>query len=140
MKRLALTFVLGMTVLSGFSSASLAQQSTQEVWQHHINAWQARDLEGIVADYTPDAYVILNNDVYQGKAAIKGLFAKLFSTFDRATQHEIDPALVLGKLVYITWRAEIDQRAIPMGTDTFVIENGKITYQTITSNPKLFTK
>ena len=122
-----------MLTLSGAASAG-----TQEVWQHHIDAWTARDADEIVADYTDDSVVVLVDRVYRGKAEIRGLFVKLFETFDKAEKHEIDPALVVGKIVYLTWRATIEGIEYPLGTDTFVIEEGKILYQTITTSPSLF--
>ena len=125
-----------------FANLGLAAEqetlTTQQVWDHHITAWNDRDVDAIVADYTDDSVVIILDKQYRGKSEIKGLFLDLFKLFDRAEEHEIDEAVVLGKLVYITWRTKVDGVSYPLGTDTFVIEDGKITYQTITSDKRLF--
>jgi ketosteroid isomerase-like protein len=115
-----------------------AAKTTQQVWDHHIKAWSDRDVDAIVSDYGNESVVVMNSMVYRGPKEIRALFGNLFKVFDRASEHEIDPAIVTGKLVYITWRAKIDEVSYPMGTDTFLIDDGKIEYQTITSNPKLF--
>jgi len=136
MNRAITKILVALPLLFSLSSAKAAE--TSEVWQHHIDTWNARDVEGIVADYTEESVVIMVNKVYRGKKEIRELFVRLFDTFDGAEDHEIDPAFIIGKVVYITWRAKIEGIAIPLGTDTFVIEDGKILYQTITSNPILF--
>jgi hypothetical protein len=108
--------------------------STEEVWNHHIDAWTQRNLDEIVADYDDQSVIVLNDKVFRGKAEIRGLFEDLLVAFDRATFHEIDPAIIEGNLVYIVWRTTIDGVDHPLGTDTFVIESGVIRYQTITAD------
>jgi hypothetical protein len=111
--------------------------STDTVWQHHITAWENRDLAGIVSDYTEDSIVVMGDKTYRGVEQIRQLFAQLFSTFDGAVNHIIDPAFVDGDLVYITWRATLGG-IFKQGTDSFFIQNGVIRYQTITAFPALF--
>jgi ketosteroid isomerase-like protein/quercetin dioxygenase-like cupin family protein len=132
------TLIALLLALTGAARANVP--TTQQVWQHHIDAWTARDADGIVSDYTDDSVILVGKDVYRGKAEIRALFVKLFGIFDRAERHEIDPAVVVGKIVYLTWRARIDGTEYPLGTDTFVIEAGKISYQTITAAPSLFAE
>ena len=123
------------------STAAFADDSTEiskKVWDHHIATWQSRDLDGLLSDYNDDSAVIIVNKVYKGKPQIRKAFEFLFQTFDRATAQTIDPTTIEGQIVYITWNAEIDGIKHPVGTDTFVIENGKIFYQTITSDLLLF--
>lgn len=112
-------------------------QETQVVWQHHIDAWTQRDLDAIAADYAEDSVILVRDRAYTGPKEIRELFTLLFKTFDRAEKHVIDPAVVANGLVYITWNARIAGKEFPVGTDTFVIADGKIKYQTITSAPDL---
>lgn len=122
--------VTTLAVLAATAQAAPAKpQTTAAVWQHHIDTWTERDLAGILADYAPDAVMVVNNQVFRGPAEIRGVFVKLFDVFDRVTNHVIDPAIVDGDVVYITWRTT----ELPFGTDTFVIRDGKIEYQTIAS-------
>ena len=111
-------------------------RSPQVVFDHHIRSWNERNLDSIVGDYADDAVVIVQGKVHRGKAAIGPLFRWLFQVFDR-TKLVFDPTVVEGKVVYITWRAT-KAGVEHAGTDTFVIEDGKIRYQTVTASNSLF--
>lgn len=113
----------------------LEMRQTQEKWKRHIDAWNARDLDMILSDYSEVSVVIVNNKIHRGVNEIRALFAKLFDAFDRAKEHEIAPAVIQGRVIYITWRAIIDGRGELLGTDTFVVDEDQISYQTITSYP-----
>lgn len=126
-----------LLLLSLLSSLGFAQ-TTEEVWQHHIDAWKARNLSAIMADYSEESVVLMGTKVYRGKKEIEGLFQNLFATFDKAEHHQIDPVTVIEKVVYFTWNARIQGKAYPLGTDTFFIDKGTIEYQTITTAPDLF--
>jgi len=129
-----------LTVASGPARAD-ETSATQRVWDHHIVAWKSRDVEAILSDYTEESAIIVVNKVIRGRKAIGDLFRQLFDIFDKVDKpddHQIDPATVVGKVVYITWRVKIGGVDYPFGTDTFVIDKGKIEYQTITSDPRLF--
>lgn len=134
----AIKKAVGMLMMVSSLAMAAPADSTEAIWQKHIQDWQNRDLDGIVSDYADDAVVMLVNTKHRGKAEIRVLFAKLFGIFDQAVDHVIDPVTVDGKLVYFTWRTKVKGVAYPFGTDTFFIEEGKIKYQTITSDPKLF--
>lgn len=123
--------VLG-SVLGGFLSSSAMAQTTNEVWTHHIEAWQARSLEAIVSDYNEDSVLILNNQVFKGTNAIKNVFTQLFGIFDHG-QNRIDTPVSPGRIVYITWHFTPTGESEFFGTDTFIIEQGKIAVQTIAS-------
>lgn len=135
MLKKAYLYNLIFLLLAGSAPAS---ETTEAVWSHHIEAWSARDLDAIVSDYSEESVVILNGDVYRGTKDIRALFRSLFETFDHAKDHQIAPAKVIGKIVYITWEAHFEQTGKTVGTDTFVIVDGKIHYQTIAAFPKLF--
>ena len=111
--------------------------STEEVWEKHIKAWNSRDVEQILEDYSPTSSIIVNNKIYRGAVEIGGLFEQLFSIFDQAKEHVIDTPTISDEVVYITWSARINTHAYPLGTDTFVIRSGKIQYQTIATNANL---
>jgi ketosteroid isomerase-like protein len=119
-------------------AAPVTPPSTAEVWQHHIDTWVARDLDGLLDDYAEESVMIVNNRVFVGKSEIRAVFRQLFSIFDRATKHVIDPAIVRGEIVYITWSVTVDGAEHPVGTDTFVIRGGKILYQTIAADHALY--
>lgn len=131
MKTLLSTLALvGAMLLTSLGVANA--QTTDDVWQHHIDAWVARDLDGIVSDYTDDSVLILNNEIYQGTDEIRNVFAQLFEIFDHG-DNIIDEPIVLDRYVYIIWHFTPEGSTEHYGTDTFLIEDGIITLQTIAS-------
>jgi hypothetical protein len=115
-----------------FFSASALAQSTNEVWQHHIDSWGQRDVEALTGDYTENSILIINGEKFRGTSAIKNAFLQLFGIFDHGAQR-IDPVVIDGRIVYITWHFTPTAKAEFFGTDTFVVEQGKIMIQTIAS-------
>lgn len=107
-------------------------QTTAQVWEHHRNAWQAKSLDAIVADYTDNSIVVLNNQSFKGIKAIRGVFSQLFTIFETGV-NTIDTPVLFDRFVYITWHLRLNGEGERFGTDTFVIENGKIVVQTIGS-------
>jgi hypothetical protein len=123
-------------VLAALTSLAFAAtgyaQSTEQVWQHHIQAWEKQDLSEIVADYDTESVLILNNRIFKGRDAISSVFAQLFRIFDGGS-NRIDTPVIVDRYVYITWHFTPTGHQEFFGTDTFVIEDGKIVLQTIAS-------
>ncbi|MEQ8958849.1 MAG: nuclear transport factor 2 family protein [Coleofasciculus sp. C2-GNP5-27] len=112
----------------------MTKNDTTTVWDEHIQAWDADDLDAIMVHYTEDSVMIVNNTVYKGTEAIRKVFDHLFKLFNNGT-NKIDPAVIAGEIIYITWhfQPEAEQGKEYYGTDTFVVQNGLIKYQTIAS-------
>lgn len=125
--------IILLTVIGNFGFAdSMPSQSVNAVWNHHIEAWSARDLDKIISDYNDESIMIVNGQVFKSKMEIRRVFQRLFEIFDNGS-NRIDPVIVAGRVVYITWHFQPQAGYEFYGTDTFVIENGKITVQTIAS-------
>jgi hypothetical protein len=62
-----------------------ATRSPQEVFNHHVQALGAEDLEEIVADYSDDAIFITPAGVLRGKDGIRQAFTKLLGEVPQAT-------------------------------------------------------
>ncbi|OJH39482.1 nuclear transport factor 2 family protein [Cystobacter ferrugineus] len=122
--------VLAALTLS--APARAATPSTQEVWQHHIKAWDAKDVAAITSDYTDSSVLILNNQVFRGKAAIAHVFSQLFQIFGTG-QNQLDQPVIDGRIIYLNWRYTPKNENAFFGSDTFVVEKGKIQIQTIAS-------
>ena len=123
----------GVTALvTTFYSHSALAQTTEEVWKHHIEAWEARSVEAIASDYSDDSVLIVNNKIFQGPEKVKNVFSQLFEIFDKG-ENRIDTPVLLGRFIYITWHFTPSEGRELFGTDTFVVENGKIILQTIAS-------
>ncbi|AOX02153.1 hypothetical protein BJP34_24345 [Moorena producens PAL-8-15-08-1] len=117
-----------------------ADETTEEtikVWEHHINAWANSDLEDIISDYSEDSILILNHTVYKGIDQVACVFDSLFEIFADGN-NIIVPETIEGEVIYITWNyTPLNDHAYD-GTDTFVVRNSIIEYQTIGS--RLFQK
>src|SRR5688500_13035456 len=50
---------------------STSQESTQQVLDHHWKAFKANDLEGTMADYTEESFLITPDKTYKGLAEIR---------------------------------------------------------------------
>jgi hypothetical protein len=121
-----------LAVLTLSAPALAAPPSTQEVWQHHIKAWEAKDVAAITSDYTDSSILILNNQVFRGKAAIAQVFSQLFQIFSTG-QNQLDQPVIDGRIIYLNWRYTPKNENPFFGSDTFVVEKGRIQIQTIAS-------
>lgn len=113
---------------------------TEAVVNHHLHAFGAGDVDEILVDYTEDSVLMTPDATITGfdglRAAFSGLFGGIFTpgtytfTMDRMT--------VEGDVAYIVWHASCAEADVVIGTDTFVVRDGKIATQTYT--PKLEPK
>lgn len=115
-----------------YPGADETTEETKKLWAHHIEAWNARDLDGIMTEYREDSILIRNNRVFKGIAEIRGVFDGLFGLFDNGN-NIIDPAVLEEEVIYITWHFTPNNDREYYGTDSFVVQNGIIKYQTIAS-------
>ena len=85
-----------------------------------------------MADYAEDSILINNNKVYRGIEEISSVFEHLFWLFSHG-ENIIDPAVIEEEVIYITWHFTPDNDHLYDGTDSFVVQNSIIKYQTIAS-------
>lgn len=102
----------------------MSSASTQAVLDHHAAALAAGDLDAIMEDYTDDSVFISNlGGVVKGLDAIRSVFQGAGGLNGVAqTAMHID-----GDVAFVTWTAD----GIVLGSDTFVIRDGKIACQTV---------
>ena len=108
--------------------------STKDVIDHHLKCFGERDLKGILSDYAPDAVMFTANGALRGVDAIRPLFQAMIAEFAtlRATFH-LKQQSIEGDHAYILWNAETADNVYELGTDTFVVSDGKIVAQSYTS-------
>ena len=103
---------------------------TEAVVRHHLQAFlDQKPVDDIVSDYDPDAHFISETKLYRGKEEIHGFFTDFIAALpERAMERFTLTSLhVHRNIAYITWCVGSD---IPLGTDTFVVHEGKILSQT----------
>lgn len=111
--------------------SAINEKSTAKVLQHHWDAFKSNDLEGTMADYTEESILVTPDKTYKGLNEIRENFVKAFAAFpkDSATL-QLNKSIVQQDVGYIIWQATTPQFKLTFGTDTFIIQNGKIIRQT----------
>jgi ketosteroid isomerase-like protein len=108
-----------------------AGPATQGVLAHHLEFFGKLDLDGTMADYADEATFFTQGGVLHGSDAIRQFFGTLFEEFAKPgmsldlLQQEVD-----GEIAYIVWKAETADNRFELGSDTFIVQNGKIVMQT----------
>ena len=103
--------------------------STEAVLNHHLQA-SLEGVDAIMEDFTDESVVITPEATFRGSGEIRHFFTTLLSSLPagffeesfRMKRQDID-----GDVAYIVWEA---QPWFPLATDTFVVQDGKIRYQT----------
>lgn len=104
-------------------------RTPQEIFDHHIHALVARDIDELVADYADDSVLITPGGVARGREGVRAAFDKLSdaltdAVFDVKTQ-TFDGDVLLLEWVLDSPAAHVD------GADTFVFGDDGIHVQTI---------
>lgn len=103
---------------------------TETVVRNHLQAFlEQKGVDAIVRDYDDDARFYTEAGVHRGKPEIHGFFSAFLAALppgaiDRFTLRSMH---VDGDVALITWCVGSD---IPLGTDTFLVGDGKIVAQT----------
>lgn len=103
----------------------MATDATMAVVLHHAEALGAGDLDAIMSDYAENAVFISDiSGAIVGAAAIRALMSapSELSGIEPTAMH------VEGDYLYVRWTAN----GVRLGTDTFVVSDGKIVLQTVT--------
>jgi ketosteroid isomerase-like protein len=103
---------------------------TETVVRNHLQAFiEQKGIAAILNDYDENARFYSEAKIYQGKQEIQGFFSNFIDSLPTGAidRFSLRSLQVDGNIAYITWSVGAD---IPMGTDTFVVGNGKIVSQT----------
>ncbi len=115
-------------------------KSTEDVLDHHLQAFEAGDLSGILQDYTNDSVMITpDGTVLRGSVQMAPLFEAFIAEFSKpGASFRMGQRVIDGETAYITWSAETADNVYELGTDTFWIHDGKILAQTfaVKATPK----
>jgi len=103
---------------------------TETVVRHHLQAFvEQQGLDAILNDYADDACFLSEGRAYCGKPAIGEFFEGFIAALppEAVSRFTLRSLRVQGDLAYITWSAGPE---LPLGTDTFVVRQGRIVSQT----------
>lgn len=104
--------------------------TTESTVRKHLQAFlEQQGIAAILSDYEDEACFISQDKTYRGKDEIQEFFEGFIAAlppraFERFALRSLRAD---GEVACITWNVGHD---IPLGTDTFVVRNGKIASQT----------
>ena len=101
----------------------MSSADTMRVLERHGAAAEAHDLDAIMADYAEDAVLISPRHGVLHGAEIRTFFEQPSDL----TGFEVITLLIDDEVAFFTWKTD----AVPFGSDTFVLRDGKIAVQTV---------
>ena len=107
--------------------------STSEVLDRHLTSFAEHDVDGVLADYAADAVLFAPSGPLKGPDAIRPLFEALIAEFAKpGSSFTTQLRSIDGEHAYILWTAETADNVYELGTDTFLVRDGKIVAQSFT--------
>jgi ketosteroid isomerase-like protein len=104
----------------------MSTEITRAVVERHMTELGAGNIDAVMADYADDAIMVSNlGGLTKGVEALRVIFSHtpgdLFDSMEMKAEHYD------GEVGYVAWKTA----KIPMGSDTFVVRDGKIVAQTV---------
>jgi ketosteroid isomerase-like protein len=119
-----------MAMKSPQSVAKPQPSATESVVRAHLQAFvDQKGVDAIIRDYADDAHLLSGDRTYRGKPEIREFFEGFLAALSPRAVREfaLKSLRCEGNIAHITWSAG---RRLPLGTDTFVVCDGKIISQT----------
>ena len=116
---------------SDAKKSAIDEAVTKKVLDHHLQTFQANDLDGVMADYTEESILITPSRTYKGLAEIRENFIQAYEALPaKGTTMTVTKSVVSRDIAYIVWKAVSPTLNFQYATDTFIIVDGKIVSQT----------
>lgn len=107
------------------------EQTTQQVVDHHLEAFIGNDLEEVMADYTEESILITPDRTYRGQAEIRENFVNAYAALPTdSTTVTVVKNISVKDVGYIIWDADAPNFDFKHCSDSFIIHDGKIIRQT----------
>lgn len=104
--------------------------NTLTVLENHLTSFADGDLDRLMRDYTEDTVFFTGDGKLEGRAPIRRLMTGLFDEFAQPdASFELRVLNVAGEVGHIVWSGETHANRYEFATDTFVVRDGKIVYQ-----------
>ena len=105
----------------------------RDIVRHHLKCFAEGNLKGLLSDYAPDAVLFTPDGSLRGAEAIRPLFEAMVAEFGKpGAAFSMKRQAIEGDYAYILWTAETADNVYEVGTDTFVVRDGKIVAQSFT--------
>jgi ketosteroid isomerase-like protein len=104
--------------------------STKDVLERHLEFFGEGNLKGILSDYAPGAVLFTPDGPLRGADAIRPFFQAFIAEFGKpGSAFNMKLQSVEGDHAYILWTAETADNVYELGTDMFVVRDGRIVAQ-----------
>ena len=113
---------------------TVLQTKTQEILNHHLSAFMETDVNEIMKDFAEASELLTPDGALKGLNAIRSFFEEIFKIMPKGTALEMKQMIIRDDVAYVVWSAESSFVSIPLGTDTFIMENDKILYQIVAAH------
>lgn len=116
---------------------SARANQTERVITQHLSAFlEGRGVDAIVSDYHEDAVFLTPQAVYRGRPAIREFFLSFLASLPVGAREgfALNRVEVDEDLGYLVWSVK---GAVPLGTDTLIVRDGKIARQTFAMHPMI---
>ncbi|MEO8079644.1 MAG: nuclear transport factor 2 family protein [Caldimonas sp.] len=103
---------------------------TETVVRNHLQAFlEQKGIAAILSDYDDEACFLTEDKTYRGKREIQDFFEHFMAALPQQAidRFALRSLRVAGDVACITWSVG---QELPLGTDTFVVRQGKIVSQT----------
>ena len=129
--KLALLPLLLAGCTPAVKTVDIDEAVTKKVLDHHVQTFQANDLEGVMADYTEESVLITPDRTFTGLTEIRENFVGAFQALPNpGTTMTVTKSVVSKDVAYIVWTATTPTLNFKYATDTFIVQGGKIVRQT----------
>jgi hypothetical protein len=109
--------------------------ATKAILDRHLSAFMDNDLPTLMADYTEESLLITQEATYSGLKEIKDFFVGLMSYFpSEQSTFILDKMEIRDELAFIVWHGRTPSLAVPLGSDTFAMKEGKIHGRPLSGN------
>ncbi|MCP5397349.1 MAG: nuclear transport factor 2 family protein [Sphingomonadaceae bacterium] len=127
MKSARLLFAACATAIAAMPASVQAQDARVTVVQAHVDRYKARDLDGFMRTFAPDAVVVANGITARGKGQIRQFYALNFAP--KAPTIKIEGSGWNGEAIYLQVRYNFaDGQTLCCSYTEYTVRDGKITY------------
>jgi hypothetical protein len=96
-----------------------------------VSAFVETDVNEIMKDFMEESELLTPDGALKGLNAIRSFFEEIFKIVPKGSALEMKQMIIKENIAYIVWTADSSFVSIPLGTDTFIMENDKILYQIV---------
>jgi ketosteroid isomerase-like protein len=113
---------------------TMPTDQTQATLENHLHAFFNKSIDGVVADYAEDSVLIIQAGPLRGIAEIRKFFVHFIETLPPGflAAFRMQKQEFVDEMGYIVWDAA---PWVQFATDTFVVRDGKIRFQTFAAYP-----